>query len=60
MFLEFYNFIFNWLFGGGLPSFLTLNVAEWVSFGLTCAIILVGIVVISYPLIWFIRKIFEW
>lgn len=60
MFLENFNFIYNWLFGGGLPSFLTLEVANWIAFGVTCAIILFGILVISLPLMWFIKKILEW
>ena len=60
MFLTVYNFIYNWLFGEGLPSFLTLNVSEWISFGVSCAVILLGILAISLPLILIIKRCFDW
>lgn len=57
MFLSVYDFFFNWLFEGGLPSFLSIEVAQWISFGCSCACILAGIIVISLPLIWLVGLI---
>lgn len=60
MFLTVYNFIYNWLFGDGLPSFLAVNVSEWISFGVSCGVILLGIIAISLPLILIIKRCFDW
>ena len=60
MFLSVYTFFYNWLFVGGLPTFLSVQVAEWISFGCACATILVGIIVICLPLIWLINRVVRW
>lgn len=56
MFLEVFDFIYNWLFSGGLPTFLTVTVSEWIAFGLSCAIILLGLIIVFLPII----ALFNW
>ena len=60
MFITVFDFFYNWLFELGLPNFLTVDVAQWIAFGCSCACILCGIIVISLPLIWLVNRVVRW
>lgn len=62
MFLETFNFMYDWLFSGGIPPLIANipNLAEWLSFGLSCACILFCLIVVSLPIICIFKFILRW